>query len=84
MDSLDKKILSELMRNSRTPVTQLAKKVRSSREVVNYRISKMQKNGIILKFVTEIDTNLLGYQSASAFINIKAKKENELKEFVKT
>ena len=83
MDALNKKILMELMKNSRIAITQLAKKVRASREVVNYRIKNMMKEGIILKFVTEINIKMLGYSSSAAFINVKAEKEKEFKEFIK-
>lgn len=83
MDALDKKILLELTKNSRIPLTLLAKKVRSSREVVNYRISNMLKNKLISGFVTEIDTNKIGFLSAGVFINIKSKKEKEFCEFIK-
>lgn len=84
MDALDKKILIELMKNSRTALTQLAKKVHASREVVNYRIANMLKDGTILKFVTEINTQLLGFNASAAFVNIKAKKEKEFKDFIRT
>lgn len=82
MDALDKKILAELMKNSRTPTTVLAKRIRASREVINYRMERMIKEGIILKFVTEINTRLLGYAASSAFINMTALKEEEFKKFI--
>lgn len=83
IDAIDKKILLELTKDSRIPITTLAAKVRASREVVNYRISNLVKNGIILGFVTEINTVPLGYQSAALFINIKSKNEKEFEEFIK-
>ncbi|MBS3131273.1 Lrp/AsnC family transcriptional regulator [Candidatus Woesearchaeota archaeon] len=83
MDALDRKILLELMKNSRTPVTALAKRLRASREVVNYRISRLVKEGIILNFVTEIDLEKLGFIGAAVFISIKSAKNEEFKAFLK-
>lgn len=83
MDSIDKKILLELMGNSRIPLTRLAKKIRISREVITYRINRFQEHGIVLKFVTNINTQRLGFLSAATFVNIKAKREAEFEQFVK-
>ncbi len=58
MDKLDKKnhqILFELDRNSRQSISQLAKKTRLSRDVVNYRITQLEKSGIIQKYITIVD-----------------------------
>jgi DNA-binding Lrp family transcriptional regulator len=84
MDALDKKILVELMQDSRSPITSLAKKVYSSREVVNYRIKKLQEQKIILEFITEIDIEKLGFNMASLFLSIKTDGEEEFKKFLKS
>ena len=83
MDQLDKKIILELMKNSRIPLTSLSKKIRTSREVITYRINKLKNEKTILSFVTDINTKKLGFISASVFINISAKKEREFEEFIK-
>ena len=61
IDNVDRRILYELDINARIPVTQLAKKLRLSREKVNYRINNLIKRGIIRKFVTMINPVKLGY-----------------------
>ena len=50
LDLKDRKILYELDFNARQTDSEIAKKVKLSREVVNYRISRLQKNGIIRNF----------------------------------
>jgi len=82
LDKLDTRLLAELMKNSRTPVTQLAKKLKVSREVANYRLNNLIKNKIILNFVTEINIEKLGYAGAAVFINVKATKQKEFREFL--
>lgn len=82
MNKLNQKIILELMKNSRTPVTTLAKKLKASREVITYRINKLKKDKVILNFVTEINIAKLGYVGAAVFVNVKTKKEKEFKQFL--
>lgn len=60
LDLLDRKILLELEINSRQPLTTLAKKLKKDRNVVEYRIKKLQEEGIIKNFVTLLDAGKLG------------------------
>ena len=46
MDTKNKKILAELLSNSRIPVSKLAKNVGVSREVALYRLNKLIKDKI--------------------------------------
>ena len=82
MDKLDLKIMAELMQDSRVPVTRLAKKVGVSREVANYRISKLMADKVILSFVTEIDVKRLGYIGAAVFANVKATRQKDFAAFL--
>jgi len=82
MDKLDLNLLRELMKNSRTPLTQLAKKLKVSREVATYRLERLKKDGIILDSVTEIDIGKLGFVGAAVFVNVKATKQKEFKDFL--
>jgi len=84
MDNLDKKILRELIRNSRIPITLLARKLMASREVVDYRIKKLKDDKIILDFTTEFDFKKLGYIGAAVFVQIKSKSEENFKNYLET
>ena len=82
----DKKILYELDSNSRQPVSNIAKKLKISRDVVNYRMNKFLKEKIILKYYTIIDIAKLGYAAHKCFIrfqNISQEKEDEFFQYVK-
>ena len=70
MDEIDKKILIELVQNSKIPISQLAKKIKVSRDIASYRLNKLKSTGIIRDYITEIDINKLGYKSALLFIII--------------
>lgn len=61
IDRLDGKIIAELDMNARIPITQLAKAVRASREVVNYRIKTLTKRGVISGTQTFFNPAKVGY-----------------------
>lgn len=80
IDEKDRKILEELDNNSRQTDSQIAKKVGLSKQVVNYRISQMIKNKIILNFYTIINTGMFGMDSFYVFLNLEyINKEQEKK-----
>jgi DNA-binding Lrp family transcriptional regulator len=71
IDLKDRKILYELDLNCRQSNTQIGKKVGLSKEVVSYRIERMQKEGIITHFWTAIDTYKLGYNVFRIYMNFQ-------------
>jgi len=71
LDLIDRKVLCELDLNSRTPVTKIAKKLKQSRERINYRINNLIKTGVIRKFVTMINPAKLGYSIYKMFFKFQ-------------
>ena len=71
MDSRDWKILYELDLNARTSLSSLAKKVGLSKEVVNYRLKRLVKNGVITSFFTRVDASLLGLVGFRVFVRFE-------------
>jgi len=71
LDIKDRKILYELDLNCRQSNSQIGKKVGLKRDVVAYRIKKMQDEGIIKNFWTVIDTFKLGYNVIRVYINFQ-------------
>ena len=61
LDLKDRKILYNLDLNCRQSNAQIGKKVGLSKQVVDYRIKRMEKEGIITNFWTAINTFKLGY-----------------------
>jgi Lrp/AsnC family leucine-responsive transcriptional regulator len=61
LDIIDRRILYQLDLNSRQSFTQIGKKVRLRKNLVAYRIKRMQQEGIITGFWTLIDSYKLGY-----------------------
>ncbi|MBT7902283.1 Lrp/AsnC family transcriptional regulator [Candidatus Woesearchaeota archaeon] len=54
MDAIDKKILIELMKNSKAPISKIAKIPRLTREIVRHRIPKLIELGFIKSFIARI------------------------------
>ena len=78
-------MLYELDANARISLKELAQKVRLSKDTVLYRLKKLEKQEVILRYQAYLDHGKLGYMSAR--INIKLQyttpeKEKEIIEFI--
>jgi DNA-binding Lrp family transcriptional regulator len=85
LDLKDRKILYELELNGRISETALAKKIKQSREVVRYRLQKLQKDGIINCFNTIVNNmklNFLMFRTYFKFVNITKQKEQEIIDYL--
>jgi len=71
IDLKDKKILYELDLDARQSLTQIGKKVGLKKDVVSYRIKKLQDEGVIRNFWTAINTMKLGYNVVRIYINFQ-------------
>jgi len=80
MDEKDEKILEALLRNSRTPLTQIAASIGVSETAVRKRIKKMEEEGIIKAYTALIDPFYLGY-SGVALVGVDATSEELLNVF---
>jgi Lrp/AsnC family leucine-responsive transcriptional regulator len=82
LDKKDKKILYELDKDSRQPLSKIAKKVNLSREAVLYRLKKYQTEGIIRDFLTVIDLAKLGFYHNKVYLKLHNIREEEEKEMI--
>jgi len=82
IDALDKKILSSLNQNVRESLTQIAKKARSSKEVVHYRLNRLMAQGIIKEFVTIFGFGYWAYKVALQLQNVDSDEERSIIEYL--
>jgi len=86
IDLKDRKILYQLDLDCRQSNTQIGKKVGLKKDVVSYRLKKLQDEGIIRNYYTEINTFKLGYDVFRVYINFQYVnsdlKENIIQYFV--
>ena len=68
IDLKDRKILYELDLDCRQSNTHIGKKVGLKKDVVSYRIKRMQDEGVIRNFWTAINTFNLGYNVFRIYI----------------
>lgn len=86
LDLKDKKILSELEMNARISHSALAKKVGLSKQVVKYRIERLEKQNMIHGYNAIIDLSKLGqtiYLIYLKLVNLTSEKEKQWIEKIK-
>ena len=71
LDKKDLKILSELDKDARQTDSKIAKKVRASKQVVNYRIQQLLKKNIIENFYTVVNVGKFGISSHYLFLQFE-------------
>ncbi len=85
LDVKGRKILYELYKDCRSTSSQIAKIVGLSREAVDYRINVMEKEGVVKKYITLVDTPRLGYLTYNVYFNLQDcddKDEAEIKNYL--
>src|SRR3989344_3894850 len=79
----DKRILSVLDKDPNLSLSTLAKKVRVSRQVAEYRLSKLLSQNSIYAFYTIIDLGKLGYSSFRVHMRVKNVSQERYVKFAK-
>jgi len=78
IDELDYKILNILANEARIPLTELARRVKSTIEIIRGRIKKLEEKQIILNYRIAVDFNKLGLEFFKAIIYFrKLSREDE-------
>ena len=82
-DKKDRDLLYQLDLNGRFTYSQLAKKVKMSKQVVKYRVERLEKEGFIKGYFPMIDTSRLGYITFRLYLKFSdvtpAKREEIIK-----
>ena len=77
MDKLDNNILQILDWNGRTPINRIAKQVKSNKDVVAYRIKRLEQQGIIKRYFPVLDMYKIGYQTSRVYFDVQELNEQE-------
>ena len=81
LDELDRRILYHLDLDSRQSARELAKKVRSNKDTVNYRMHRLLENKVIEGFTAHVDTARFGLSNIKTYIRFQDMDEKREKEF---
>lgn len=85
LDALDRKVLLELWNNCRQPSTVTASKLKTSRELIDYHIKKLEKAGIIYGYNVLVNSAMLGYRTYYLHIrlrDISAEREQKILDYL--
>ncbi len=85
LDETDTKILKELSNNSRINIIDLAEKTHLTRDVINYRIKKLTKEGIIVQYRTYLNLqnlNINHYKIIFRTKNFNEEAEKQIRDYV--
>jgi DNA-binding Lrp family transcriptional regulator len=82
LDAADKKILLYLFNNSRSAVSIISKKVHLSREIVNYRMAKLEEEKIITGYIARLNQPLFCAGIALMMCKLTRSDENRFNEII--
>lgn len=74
-DRLDRKILSKLDENSRSPFSSISKSINLGSNLVEYRIKNMVAEKIISNFYTQVDFSKIGLTVYKTYLRLNFNKE---------
>lgn len=86
LDNVDKKIIKTLSVNARIPITELAKKTGLSRDIINYRLKKLIKDNVIVRYRCELNLPVIGinlYKAIFRTKNFGEENEKQIKAYVR-
>ena len=84
MNKKSRKLIAELVVNSRATSKELGKKLRTSQQSVNYLIHSLEKNKIIKRYITVFDNSKFGLINFIVLVRFKSlEKENEILKYLK-
>lgn len=69
LDAIDEKIIELMQENARISIKDIASQVFLSSPAVTARIERLEKNGIVLGYHAQVNSEALGYR-IKAFINL--------------
>ena len=81
LDIADRKIIRELFENARRTYSEIGRKVRLSKEVVNYRIRRLENEGLIVGYNTIVDVKKIGWEMFLMYLQLRkidAEKEKKI------
>ncbi len=82
MDKLDWKILQVLDWRGREPMNKIAKIIRSNKDVIAYRIKKLEEQNIIVHYYPVLDMGKLGFYTSRLYFDLEEIDEIKESEFI--
>ncbi len=74
LDEIDRKILFELDRNSRTPISLLSKKLKLGRDRLSYRMRSLKEKGLLKRCTVTVDPYRFGLCVYKTYLQLESDK----------
>lgn len=81
LDIIDKKVIYELEKDSSQSVSSIAKKLKRSKEVINFRIHRLEREKILLGCSAIVDMAKLGYFTFRIYLRWQNMTEEQKQQF---
>lgn len=81
--SKDVLILKKLLEDGRASSSSISKEIDLGREIVNYRIKRLIKENLIVKFIPKVNDKALNYQEYIIFLKLNLEDEVSKEKFIK-
>jgi Lrp/AsnC family leucine-responsive transcriptional regulator len=82
VDGTDLEILRIIANNARIHVTEIAKRLRTTSRIVQYRMKRMKDESIILAYKVQLDPKVMGNIFCKAIIYLRSSTKGRIGEFV--
>ena len=83
LDRIDRRIARELDGNSRRPISELARRLKLGRDIVEYRIDRLKSEGVIRRFVAAINPYSLGLTIYKTYFRLEVRPDSSQSLFAK-
>ncbi len=82
-DKIDRKLLAELDKDARQPLSQIARRLGLSQQVVSYRFQRLSDQGLLKGTLTFINTLRLGFRFYNIYLRLKFMPEDKVSAAIK-
>ncbi|MGV8168467.1 MAG: winged helix-turn-helix transcriptional regulator [Candidatus Nanoarchaeia archaeon] len=82
IDKIDEEIIKTITNNARMPVTEIAKKLKTTPRTIQYRMRELERKNIILAYKTHLDPKNIERIFCKAIIYLSNTPKNELDKFI--
>ena len=75
-------LIYELSKNSRTPLNQVAKRLKASQQGINYKIKQFQEQGLIIDFFAIFDYSNIDYDCFRVYFRLNYQKKEQFESLI--
>jgi len=82
LDKIDKKLLCRLHQNARSPISRIGRSTGLTREIVSYRMKKLEEEGVIKAYIAKINQSFFCEGVGTVLFKLTKFDEQRLKDIL--